>query len=166
MKIRGRDASPLLFMYKFVKRTKRRHRARLESPVNGDSFGMVVAECQKAPRTGSWRAVGETEGVKQTKSTASFFITFLQGGQGRFRFLPLGPLATPVTPLKRSLREGVRHCTPCLYCTPKAPPFMGELLSVSEAEGEHLAALGSFEPFPFRHGFATTLSPHAGTAFG
>ena len=29
---------------------------------------------------------------------------------------------------------------------------MGELLSVSEAEGEHLAALGSFEPFPFRHG--------------
>ena len=28
MKIRGRDASPLLFMYKFVKRTKRRHRVR------------------------------------------------------------------------------------------------------------------------------------------
>ena len=27
---------------------------------------------------------------------------------------------------------------------------MGELLSVSEAEGEHLAALGSFESFPFR----------------
>ena len=27
-------------------------RARLESPVNGDSFGMVVAECQKAPRPG------------------------------------------------------------------------------------------------------------------
>ena len=36
-------------------------------------------------------------------------------GQGRFRFLPLGPLATPVTPLKRSLREGYgtvrRACT-------------------------------------------------------
>ena len=41
----------------------------------------------------------------------------MSGGQGRFRFLPLGPLATPVTPLKRSLREGVRHCTPSLYCT-------------------------------------------------
>ena len=27
---------------------------------------------------------------------------------------------------------------------------MGELLSVSEAEGEHLVALGSFESFPFR----------------
>ena len=41
----------------------------------------------------------------------------MQGGQGRFRFLPLGPPAPPVTPLKRSLREGVRHCTPSLYCT-------------------------------------------------
>ena len=35
-----------------------------------------------------------------------------------------------------------------------------------QTEGEHLAALGSFEPFPFRHGYAATLSPHAGTAFG
>ena len=36
-------------------------------------------------------------------------------GQGSFRFLPLGPLATPITPLKRSLREGYgtvrRVCT-------------------------------------------------------
>ena len=45
----------------------------------------------------------------------------MPGGQGRFRFLPLGPLATPVTPLKRSLREGVRHCTPCLYRTKRLP---------------------------------------------
>ena len=36
---------------------------------------------------------------------------------------------------------------------------MGELLSVSEAEGEHLAMLGISEPFPFRHGYAATLSP-------
>ncbi len=43
---------------------------------------------------------------------------------------------------------------------------MGELLSVSEAEGEHLAMLGISEPFPFRHGYAATLSPLAGTAFG
>ena len=32
----------------------------------------------------------------------------------------------------------------------KAPPLAGELLSVSEAEGEHLAALGIFKPHPFR----------------
>ena len=43
---------------------------------------------------------------------------------------------------------------------------MGELLSVSEAEGEHLVALGSFKSFPVRYGFAMPLSPHAGTAFG
>ena len=46
-------------------------------------------------------------------------------GQGRFRFLPLGPPATPVTPLKRSLREGVRHCTPCLYCTKRRHHLWG-----------------------------------------
>ena len=34
------------------------------------------------------------------KSTASFFITFLQGGQGRFRFLPLGPPAPPRNPIE------------------------------------------------------------------
>ena len=32
----------------------------------------------------------------------------------------------------------------------KAPPLAGELLSVSEAEGEQLAVLGNFKPFPFR----------------
>ena len=48
----------------------------------------------------------------------------------------------------------------------KAPPFIGELLSVGEAEGEHLVSLGGFELFPFRHGYAATLSPPAGKAFG
>ncbi|GEM_PF-1271385 len=50
----------------------------------------------------------------------------------------------------------------------KAPPFMGELYvnDSEQTEGEHLAALGIFKPFPFRHGYAATLSPHAGTAFG
>ena len=33
-------------------------------------------------------------------------------------------------------------------------------------EGEQLEAFGSFEPLPFRHGFAMPLSPPAGTAFG
>ena len=43
---------------------------------------------------------------------------------------------------------------------------MGELLSVSEAEGEHLAALGSFESFPFRLliAFAATF-PARGDSF-
>ena len=49
----------------------------------------------------------------------------MQGGQGRFRFLPLGPPAPPVTPLKRSLREGVRHCTSCLYCTKRRHHLCG-----------------------------------------
>ena len=43
---------------------------------------------------------------------------------------------------------------------------MGELLSVSEAEGEHLVALGSFESFPFRLliAFASTF-PVNGESF-
>ena len=47
----------------------------------------------------------------------------------------------------------------------KAPPFIWELLSIGEAEGEHLASLGGFELFPFRHGYAATLSPPAGESF-
>ena len=57
----------------------------------------------------------------------SYLITFLPRGQGRFRFLPLGPLATPITPLKRSLREGygtVRR----VYTAPKSCPHeMGKV---------------------------------------
>ena len=55
----------------------------------------------------------------------------MQGGQGRFRFLPLGPPAPPVTPLKRLLREGVRHCTPCLYCNLSRPRLRGRCRGVS-----------------------------------
>ena len=43
----------------------------------------------------------------------------------------------------------------------KAPPLAGEL-SVNDSEqteGEHLTTLGCFELFPFRHGYAATLSP-------
>ena len=42
---------------------------------------------------------------------------------------------------------------------------MGELLSVSEAEGEYLAALDIFEPFPFRHGLRRDTFPARGDSF-
>ena len=47
-----------------------------------------------------------------------------------------------------------------------APPLAGELLSVSGAEGEHLAALGEFDVFPFRLliSFAATF-PASGDSF-
>ncbi len=47
-------------------------------------------------------------------------------------------------------------------------PLYGEL-SVNDSEqteGGMLKQLSISEPFPFRHGYAATLSPHAGTAFG
>ena len=48
----------------------------------------------------------------------------------------------------------------------KATLFQPGLNFGGLSEGEHLAALGGSEPFPFRHGFAMPLSPQAGTAFG
>ena len=42
---------------------------------------------------------------------------------------------------------------------------MGELLSVSEAEGEYLAALDIFEPHPFRHGLRRDTFPVNGDSF-
>ena len=42
---------------------------------------------------------------------------------------------------------------------------MGELLSVSEAEGKYLAALDIFEPFPFRHGLRRDTFPVNGDSF-
>ena len=49
----------------------------------------------------------------------------------------------------------------------KAPPLAGEL-SVSDSEqteGEQLTALGSFEPFPFRHGLRRDTFPVNGDSF-
>ena len=49
----------------------------------------------------------------------------------------------------------------------KAPPLAGEL-SVSDSEqteGEQLTALGSFEPFPFRHGSRRDTFPARGDSF-
>ena len=54
-------------------------------------------------------------------------------GPGKISISPLRPPAPPVTPLKRSLREGVRHCTPSLYCTQRLHRETGEL-SVSDSE--------------------------------
>ena len=48
----------------------------------------------------------------------------------------------------------------------KATLFQPGLNLGGLSEGEHLAALGSSELFPFRHGFAMPLSPQAGTALG
>ena len=48
---------------------------------------------------------------------------------------------------------------------PKAPPLAGELLSVSEAEGGTVKQLGSFEPFPFRHGLRRDTFPVNGDSF-
>ena len=49
----------------------------------------------------------------------------------------------------------------------KAPPLAGEL-SVSDSEqteGEQLTALGSFKPFPFRHGSRRDTFPARGDSF-
>ena len=92
---------------------------------------------------------------------------------------PLGALGSnPLSGQANSLRQFANaHChlprqggflLEFVPRTQKAPPLAGEL-SVNDSEqteGEYLAALGIFKPFPFRHGYAATLSPHAGTAFG
>ena len=48
----------------------------------------------------------------------------------------------------------------------KATLFQPRLNLGGLSEGEHLAALGGSEPFPFRHGCAATLSPQVGIALG
>ena len=47
----------------------------------------------------------------------------------------------------------------------KATLFQPGLNLGGLSEGEHLAALGGSEPFPFRHGCAATLSPFHGDSF-
>ena len=57
---------------------------------------------------------------------------------------------------------------PKAYKERQKAPLYGEL-SVNDSEqteGGMLKQLSISEPFPFRHGYAATLSPHAGTAFG
>ena len=48
----------------------------------------------------------------------------------------------------------------------KATLFQPGLKLGGLSEGEHLAALGGSELFPFCHGFAMPLSPQAGIALG
>ena len=41
-----------------------RHGLRRDTfPVNGDSFWVVLAQCQKAPQLGSWQTEGLAEGL-------------------------------------------------------------------------------------------------------
>ena len=98
---------------------------------------------------------GSKTNKKRCKLLYNFF---LQGGQGRFRFLPLGPPAPPVTPLKRSLREGVRHCTPSLHCT-KRLPFTGSWQTEGLTEGLTITSEKTFffNPSGFRYAKPTTL---------
>ena len=95
----------------------------------------------------------------------SYLITFLPRGQGRFRFLPLGPLATPITPLKRSLREGygtVRR----VYTAPKSCPHeMGKVAWRSHDERGITKKLPSHFTFPPQSATPTS-PPFYGGAFG
>ena len=90
----------------------------------------------------------------------------MQGGQGRFRFLPLGPPAPPVTPLKRSLREG--YGTVRRVCTaPKGATVKRRSRRRSRLRGNNSRHLASPSRSPFGHSLRSCpLSPHAGTAFG
>ena len=59
----------------------------------------------------------------------------------------------------------MKKCQSVLF--QKAPPLAGEL-SVNDSEqteGEQLAALGTFEPFPFRHGLRRDTFPVNGDGF-
>ncbi len=100
---------------------------------------------------GSRQAKGLTEGLTQANSCKLLYTLFAKG-PGEISISPLRPPGDPRNPFETiAPRRGTAlYAVFVLY--QKAPPFMGELLSVSEAEGEYLAALDIFEPFPFRHG--------------
>ena len=62
--------------------------------------------------------------MKQTKSAVSFFI-FFAGGPGKISISPLRPPCTPRNPIETIAPRGVRHCTPCLYCTKRRHHLWG-----------------------------------------
>ena len=92
-------------------------------------------------------------------------MNFFARGPGKISISPLRPPGDPRNPFETiAPRRGTAlYAVFVLY--QKAPPFMGELLSVSEAEGEYLAALDIFEPFPFRHGLRRDTFPARGDSF-
>ena len=100
---------------------------------------------------GSRQTEGLTEGLTQANSCELLYTLFAKG-PGEISISPLRPPGDPRNPFETiAPRRGTAlYAVFVLY--QKAPPFMGELLSVSEAEGEYLAALDIFEPHPFRHG--------------
>ena len=74
----------------------------------------------------------------------------MQGGRGRFRFLPLGPPAPPVTPLKRSLREGYGTVRRVCTALKGATIYGGGAAERKRSLGGIVKPPGCFEPFPFR----------------
>ena len=64
-------------------------------------------------------------------------------------------------------REAVPVCFMCEFVrrTKRRHRLRGELSNEVRLRGNISRHFGS-ELFPFRHGFAMPLSPHAGTAFG
>ena len=55
----------------------------------------------------------------------AFLITFFAGGPGKISISPLRPPCTPRNPIETIAPRGVRHCTPCLYCTKRRHHLWG-----------------------------------------
>ena len=105
-------------------------------------------------------------GVDVNKREESYYITFFAGGPGKISISPLRPPCTPRNPIETIAPRRGTALYAVLALHPKAPPLAGELLSVSEAEGGTVKQLGSFEPFPFRHGLRRNTFPACGDSFG
>ena len=69
--------------------------------------------------------------------------------------------------MKRSLREGVRHCTPSLCCNLSRPRLRGRCRGVSrDGRGDNLRHLASPSCSPFGHSLRSCpLSPARGDSF-
>ena len=99
------------------------------------------------------------------KSTVSFFITFLQGGQGRFRFLPLGPPAPPRNPIETiAPRRGTALYAEFVLQF-KLSPFTGKVSRRSRDERGMAQSCQVPRVIPPQSAYADS-SPASGGAFG